>query len=382
MRSKQTPKFSIGTLVIAVLLLVMATLPVASAEWTYHKPIEIDHNKVAANLADFPVLIDLASDDDLASHAQDDGDDIVFTDGVNSIKFDHEIEYFNGTTGELQAWVRIPSLSSTTNTTILMWYGNSGCGNQEDATGVWDDNYKAVWHLLGNGTTSLPDATSNSNDGTKKAAGEPANTASGQIAGAQDFDGLDDYVDENWKPPNVFTLSMWYKLNQTTGNNRGLFSTFKPRVRGSYFAIYNGWTRLFYDGNKLMGGWQAEAGVWTYLTVVSDGTQVKLYRNGELCNAANGTTTHDGNLHIGRSKYNDDYINGTIDEVRISASVRSGDWISTTYNNTHSPSAFYTIGVQSASPVQPVPDVSALILFASGLMLAAVCFVYGTRREL
>ena len=41
-------------------------------------------------------------------------------------------------------------------------------------------------------------------------------------------------------------------------------------------------------------------------------------------------------------------------------------------------------GLDSASIagiVAPVPDVSSLILFASGLMLAAVCFVYGGRRK-
>jgi len=43
-------------------------------KWLRRKPIVIDHTKVAANLTDFPVLIDL-TDADLASKAQDDGDD-------------------------------------------------------------------------------------------------------------------------------------------------------------------------------------------------------------------------------------------------------------------------------------------------------------------
>jgi len=167
--------------ITAVLLLVVSTLPVASADWQYQKLIEIDHNKVAADLADFPVLINLASDSDLAAHAQDDGDDIVFTNSANTVKFDHEIEYFNGTTGELVAWVRIPSLSSTTNTTIVMRYGNLGCGSQENATGVWDDNYRLVQHLEETSGTHY-DSTQYGNDGTKS--GEVTQDATGMIDGA------------------------------------------------------------------------------------------------------------------------------------------------------------------------------------------------------
>ena len=47
-------------------------------DWSYRKEITIDHTKVAASLVNFPVLISFASDADLASKAQDDGDDIVF----------------------------------------------------------------------------------------------------------------------------------------------------------------------------------------------------------------------------------------------------------------------------------------------------------------
>jgi hypothetical protein len=47
--------------------------------WLYRKKITIDYTKVAGNLTDFPVLINLASDAGLVASAQDDGDDILFT---------------------------------------------------------------------------------------------------------------------------------------------------------------------------------------------------------------------------------------------------------------------------------------------------------------
>jgi MSHA biogenesis protein MshQ len=85
---------------------------------------------VASDLVDFVVLINL-TDADLAAKGQVYGDDIVFVDSDGQ-KLDHEIEYYNGTSGTLVAWVRIPSLSSTVDTTIYMYYGNADAFNQEN----------------------------------------------------------------------------------------------------------------------------------------------------------------------------------------------------------------------------------------------------------
>ncbi|NIM94773.1 MAG: DUF2341 domain-containing protein, partial [Anaerolineales bacterium] len=169
----------------------------ALSDWSYRKRIVIDSTKVFANLTDFPLLINLSSDSDLASYAQNDGDDILFTSstvswetGTNSDKLDHEIEKFNGSTGELVAWIRIPSLSSTTDTEIYMYYGNSGISNQENPGGVWDTNYMAVWHLNetpNDGVAGHYDSTSNNNTGTPNnfQDGGGGNTdANGKIAGA------------------------------------------------------------------------------------------------------------------------------------------------------------------------------------------------------
>jgi len=50
-----------------------------TTNWQYRKKITIDYTKVPSNLTNFPVLINLSSDSDLASKAQADGDDLYFT---------------------------------------------------------------------------------------------------------------------------------------------------------------------------------------------------------------------------------------------------------------------------------------------------------------
>ena len=70
-----------------------------NASWDYRKKITINSANVSADLTNFPVLISLASDSDLASDAQNDGDDILFTADDEVTKLSHEIETFNGTSG-------------------------------------------------------------------------------------------------------------------------------------------------------------------------------------------------------------------------------------------------------------------------------------------
>jgi len=109
--------------------------------WRYRKAIAIDANDVTADLTDFPVLVDLGADADLASDAQADADDILFTSSNGTTKLNHEIETFTSATGELVAWVKVPNLSSSADTVLYMYYGNAAAANQQTASGVWDINY-------------------------------------------------------------------------------------------------------------------------------------------------------------------------------------------------------------------------------------------------
>lgn len=68
------------------------------------------------------------------------GGDILFTAGDGTTKLSHEIELYSNVNGDLVAWVKVPAVSSTTNTTIYMYYGNSTVVDQEDPQNVWDVN--------------------------------------------------------------------------------------------------------------------------------------------------------------------------------------------------------------------------------------------------
>src|SRR4030042_1881100 len=150
---------------ISAILLFPAISPAQSFQ--YRKAITIDDTLVPASLTDFPVLISILNDSDLRDHVTNpNGYDLVFTD-VGGTQLDHEVESWNGSTGTLLAWVRVPALSSTADTVIYICYGNSGITtSQEPTTGVWDSSYKGVWHLKEATGANLADSTSNGRPGT------------------------------------------------------------------------------------------------------------------------------------------------------------------------------------------------------------------------
>ncbi len=158
-----------------------------NTSWAYRKEIIVNHSMVDEDLSAFPILVDI-TDTDLASKAQSNGNDILFTDSFNN-KLNHEIEYYED--GHLIAWVNVPVLLSTLDTNLYMYYGNSTCGSQQNVGGVWDSHYMMVQHLSETTGTHY-DSTGNNNDGTPH--GGINQDATGQIDGTDDFDGSNDYV--------------------------------------------------------------------------------------------------------------------------------------------------------------------------------------------
>src|SRR3989339_1812609 len=167
-RSQALHGFSrLAITVVLITLGVTQTAPVevdAAGErwfndsWHFRKEITIDATKVSSGPhTNFPVLVNLTSDASLATNAQADGDDILFTSSGGATQLSHEIEKYGSSTGALVAWVKVPSLPSSTDTVFFMYYGNAAAASQQDATNVWSNGYEAVYHVNEN----FLDSTSN-----------------------------------------------------------------------------------------------------------------------------------------------------------------------------------------------------------------------------
>lgn len=123
--------------------------------YAHRRTITIDHTKVPnTDQSNFPVLISgtysyLATIANGGNVQNANGYDVIFTsDAGCATKLDHEVETYTATTGAVTYWVRVPLLSHTNDTTIYLCYGNPAITTeQSNKTGVWDSNFKAVYHL-------------------------------------------------------------------------------------------------------------------------------------------------------------------------------------------------------------------------------------------
>src|SRR3989338_1874606 len=158
-----------------------------STSWLYRMPLTIDHTKVAGDLTNFSVLVSITKTD--LQKAQADGDDLLFTAADGTTKLDHDSESWDGSTGKLIAWVRVPMVSSVTDTVLYLYYGNSAATSQQNKTGAWSNNFRLVQHMESDVTHT--DASGNGNNGT--VTGAPTAVAA-QIGQGNHFDGVDDAV--------------------------------------------------------------------------------------------------------------------------------------------------------------------------------------------
>ena len=343
---------------IAVMIALVGVKPAQASwynsSWAYRKTITIDHTKVSGGpLTNFPVLINLSSDANLSSHAQSSGNDILFTASDGSTKLNHEIQTYTSGTGALIAWVQVSSLSSSADTVLYMYYGNSGASNQQNATGVWDSTFVGVWHLnqTTGGSGAIKDSTSNANHGTNNgtltlgSAGEIGNDAVAFGGGYISF-GTSSLF--NFGAAN-YTAELWAKGG--TGS-QDVFAKDKDKgVNGFFYSTgtaYDSW-----DPGAAIGTQDAN---WHLLVLARAGTgnnQFFQYYDGAAGTTA--TTTDSSNmtstyaLTLGSSAAQEFPYTGSIAELRLSNVARSSGWVSTEYKNESSPGTFYTLGGETTN---------------------------------
>lgn len=346
-----------------------ADAPWWNTNWQYRQEITINHSKVEASLTNFPVLINFNSDTDLANNTQDDGDDIVFTND-NGNQLHHEIEYFDSSTGELVCWVNVTSVSSAEDTAIYIYYGNPDCGSQQNFTNVWNSGFVMVQHLNETSGTHY-DSTSYGNDGSPQ--GTLNQNAAGKFDGADEFDGIDDYVncgnDSSLSISDMLSVEAWVNYTEIgSGTWRGVvtkndyldwaFAVGGTQAPGKAVIYISG-----ADGNSsgdVISTSTINDSKWHHIVATYDGSTTRLYVDG--MEEANSTTLT-GDIHastknmlIGHYENLPRIFDGGIDEVRVSNAARNADWIMTEFNNQNASSTFYSVSSEEILNMEPTAN--------------------------
>ncbi|MBN1674572.1 MAG: DUF2341 domain-containing protein [Kiritimatiellae bacterium] len=339
------------------------------AGWTWRQLITISAGTVptAVDLYDFPILINktnfyMCHVDEGGYVEHPDGYDIVFTLADGLTRLDHELEWYDPGTGWIIAWVRLPVLAATADTTFYAYYGNSAITeSQEDPAGTWGAPYRAVWHMgedPSQSGTPVRDSTVLGNDGDPNANMTPDDLVPGQIGRALDFDG-DDYISVADSPSlditNEITISGWLNI-KNSGD-----TTSMRLVSKKIDAAPNGYQFEYSPGNNRHDAYAAGvdygsatavdyvADTWRHFACVLQGSMAKIYVDG-FDVTTDGTIDafdqlNDTELVIGAQALSyGDALSGRLDEVHIAGVARSSDWIVTCFSNQASPSTFCSFG--------------------------------------
>ena len=172
--------------------------------FTLYKTITINATEVDEDIALYPHLLNI-TDTDLRDDALASGDDIVFSDNTGTTQLPHEIEFYDSSDGHLVAWIGVPNVSSTVDTTYRMWYSSPLAGDTQVSGGVWDSDFDVVLHLH----DDFLDSTINSNDGSSSGTTDVV----GHIADGESWDGVDDRIQvsdvDSLDNLSAWTISTW-----------------------------------------------------------------------------------------------------------------------------------------------------------------------------
>ncbi|MDD5708874.1 MAG: DUF2341 domain-containing protein, partial [Kiritimatiellae bacterium] len=280
---------------------------------------------------DFPILVKFTEANFSFQNANVDGHDVRFTaaDGTTPLSFERE----RHTAGAAEYWVKLPALASDASTSFYVYYRLADAADASDPTNVWDSNYRYVHHF--EETSGLVyDSTANAVTGT------PVGVtlgASGMIGSGVLYDSSgSSYIwHTNKMVPSKATFEVWYKPSTIALYNMLLcwqnydgssIYYITPTASSNLYAyLYAAGTGFKYD---LTGTNRFSVGNWHYVAAVYGAaapTPRQFYMNGVLDATDSAAVIPHG---VGAYRQYLGYrAGGILDEIRLSTTARSADWI-------------------------------------------------------
>jgi biopolymer transport protein ExbB len=323
--------------------------PVGWWDETYRSRIKISIDNVAGGeVVDFPVMIQLdAAILDGYDKASLDGADLRFVDGDGQTVLPHEIERWD-TAGQSFAWVRVPRIDAGSSEDHLwLYYGNPDAGDIQAPAEVWE-GFAGVYHFR-EGAIALDSVGMNDGAVVGEVGGEP----NGRIAGALALSGTGNIALAGVGQFSAYagdkrTVEVWFRTNNA-GHQHVLSQELDCRgygiemglpgqmFQGRFFTSVGNCTGIaeYYvaTGNDVLtdGEWHYAALVidrpLLLMALLVDGSMVA---TSPINLAASAVSDQ---AWIGSAFNDQDRFNGSIDEVRVSTSSRSGTWIAAQYRS-------------------------------------------------
>jgi hypothetical protein len=400
-----------------LLLFLVSALPVF-AGYNYYVPVTVKHGMVSTtlgnnNLTNFAVYVKLSgaqfkSGGHIANsvsnvNGQTVPADLIFatSPACSTTTGAWEVASWDQTNGIIEAWVLNPSLSYSTDWSMYACYGNSSVTTFQGGSvgGAWDSYFKGVYHFGTATSLSLNDSTSNAKTLTHP--GSAIEVGLGFAGGALTHETAGDPVTITTSVPGYpLTIESWYYPTNYS-NNPVLLALTAQSSWSSYFDTSNSSTTAGQVSAGCDAGtayslagptWTSAANnTWHHVAAVyPSATSWSLIVDGVVYgpNTTSCAPSFDhldvGNLDYGNGNVYNTLFYDDLDEVRVSNTARSNDWIITEYNNIANQATYVIAGseqtnlpqITSISPTSTAAPAAQFTLTVNGTTLISGSTVY------
>jgi hypothetical protein len=342
------------------------TVTLTYPTWKYSKKLYLNTTAsgagVSGDVLGFPVLVRLTDSNFVFNQAQIYGEDLRFAKS-DYTPLSFEIERWDSANQKAEIWVKVDTVHGGNSAQYLeMYWGKSNVGSGSDAASVFDtgSGFAGVWHMneYPAGTASIRDRTQNAYHGTPTGMNASARV-DGIVGNCLDFDGTSDYI----TLPSIstdftggLTVCGWMKYRTFNSwsrlidfgvngdNNNNIVFT---NILTSDTLRWSIWKDTTTEVTLDMG--KTALDEWVYVSGTYDGSMMYAYNNGALVGSKanpNGLLpANRATSYIAKSNWAADRLySGLIDELQVSKTARSADWITLSYMNQKASDALVVFG--------------------------------------
>ncbi len=320
----------------------------------FYRTITLD--QPASDLTDFPVLFSgtytyLKTIANGGKVNNSNGYDIIFySDAALTTKLKFERVFWDATTGDVEFWIKIPTLTSASATVIYLAYGNTSIStDQQDANNTWNSSYQGVYHFPDGTTLTANDSTASGFNGTINS----VVAGTGKIDGGANWNTTANIVIglNNGTIGQPISISAWLNLTGTTGFRTiiggNANSTLQWRVTNATntMQLLSQSSALEFQSTQTV-----PASTWTYVVLTIDASNnVSVYFNAAAPDTGtkSGTPFASATSLIGSNNASAELYIGIMDELRVTNNVLTATWIATEYSNQNDPANFYVVGSET-----------------------------------
>jgi biopolymer transport protein ExbB len=307
-------------------------------KWQFRRKIVFDTTSTGAdvkeNLNETAVLLRLHTGNFSFAGARDDGSDIRFMSGDDKLPLKSQKELYDAANEIALFWVKVPRImAGSKQDFIWIYYGNKSAAQVQDQGGVYDVNQLLVYHLdEAEGKPRDETAYGNHPSEFSSEMGIPAVIGTGlSLNGSSDRIVIPRSSSLNFSTG--FTFSAWVRISQPQNNARLL--SWEDQNQSLIIGIDQ--TKVF--AKSTAGGQAAETEKtadlplqsWHHLAVTAEPSKrMTIYLDGTEMNWVNlpgALPEPASDLCVGASLKGGDFFSGDLDEIELSKTARSAEWI-------------------------------------------------------